>query len=299
MLGVQHIISLEQHVELLDLLPHARDKEDGDNPSLLDCAHTISTQVSNNVCLIPDPQSFNVHSYKPEKSIEHLPISPHNRMSKSAESLSCKVHNLHIEIMKQIQVSNEQCKFQADLLKYHDDVGDYFMIQIRPERCLLETDHKLQVSSAKPFKALQMIKSNNYVIKLLLNFDISSTFNMKDLSIYKIQPIHNASFDTPTSSSISLAQKEHINATLNAQVVFTKDDELQQISVHGLDDQIQTILGLSERHQNNLIIIFESIIEAALTYTRRGRVLPTPRELMGTPNQKHCLHTRMIIDDGG
>jgi hypothetical protein len=161
MRSVQHIISLEQHVELLDLLPHARDKEDRDNPSLLDCAHTISTQVSNNVCLIPHPQSFNVHSYKPEKPIDDLPISPHNRMSKSAESLPCKVHNLHIEIMKKIQVSNEQYKFRADLLKYYDDVGDYFMIQIRPERCLLETDHKLQVSSAKPFKVLQIIMSLN------------------------------------------------------------------------------------------------------------------------------------------
>jgi len=79
------------------------------------------------------------------------------------------------------------------------------MIQIRLERCPLETDHELQVSSARLFKVLQMIKSNNYVIKLLLNFDISSTFNMKDLSIYKIQHIPNASFDTPISLSISLA----------------------------------------------------------------------------------------------
>jgi len=122
---------------------------------------------------------------------------------------------------------------------------------------------------------------------------------MKDLSFYKIQPTHDAPFDTPTSLSISLAQKEHINATLNAQVVFTRDGELQQIPVYGLDDQIQTILGLSERYHNSLILIFESIIGAALTYTRRGRVLPTPGELMGTPNRKHCLHTRMIIDDGG
>jgi hypothetical protein len=130
MLGVQHIISLEQHVELLDPLPHACDEEDEDNPSLLDCVNTISTQVSNNVCHIPHPQSFSVHSYKPEESIEHLPISPHDRMSKSAESLPCRVHNLHIEIMKQIQASNAQYKFRADLLKYHDalNVGDYFMI---------------------------------------------------------------------------------------------------------------------------------------------------------------------------
>ena len=96
-----------------------------------------------------------------------------------------------------------------------------------------------------------------------------------------------------------MAQKEHINATLNAQVVFTRDDELQQILVYGLDDQIQTILGLSERHHNSLILIFESIIGAALTYTRRGRVLPTPGELMGTPNRKHWLRARIIIDDGG
>ena len=144
-----------------------------------------------------------------------------------------------------------------------------------------------------------MIKLNNYVIKLSLNFDISSTFNMKDLSIYKIQPIPDAPFDTPTSLSISLAQKEHINATLNAQVVFTRDDELQQILVYGLDDQIQTVLGLSERHHNSLILIFESIIGAALTYTRRGRVLPTPGELMGTSNRKHWLRVRIIIDDGG
>jgi len=47
MLSVQHIISLEQHVELLDPLPHARDEEDEDNPSLPNCVHTISTQVSN------------------------------------------------------------------------------------------------------------------------------------------------------------------------------------------------------------------------------------------------------------
>jgi len=130
MLGVQHIISLEKHVELFDPLPHAHDEEDEDNPSLLDCVHTISTQVSNNVCLIPRPQLFSVHSCKPDKPIEHLPISLHDRMSKLAESLPCRVHNLHIEIMKQIQASNEQYKFRVDLLKYHDafNVGDYFMI---------------------------------------------------------------------------------------------------------------------------------------------------------------------------
>ena len=111
MLDVQHIISLEQHVELSDPLPHAHDKKDEDNPGLLNCVHTMSTHISNNVCLIPHPRSFNIHSYKPKKPIEHLFISSHDKMSKSTESLPCGVHNLHVEIMKQIQASNEQYKF--------------------------------------------------------------------------------------------------------------------------------------------------------------------------------------------
>ena len=61
------------------------------------------------------------------------------------------------------------------------------MIQIRLERCLLKTSHKLQMSNAGPFKVLQMIGSNNYIIKLPLNFDISSTCDMKNLVIYKTQ----------------------------------------------------------------------------------------------------------------
>ena len=102
------------------------------------------------------------------------------------------------------------------------------MIQIRLEQWPLETSHKLQVISARPFKVLQIIESNSYVIKLPLNFDISSTFYMKDVIIYKIrQSISDDHIETIATLSLSLAQKEHTNATLDALVVFTKDYELQ------------------------------------------------------------------------
>jgi hypothetical protein len=75
---------------------------------------------------------------------------------------------------------------------------------------------------------LKMIELNNYIINLSLNFDdISSTFDMKDLVIHKTQQlIPGDLFETPTSLSLSLAKKTYLNATLNAQVVFTGDDEL-------------------------------------------------------------------------
>ena len=51
-----------------------------------------------------------------------------------------------------------------------------------------------------------MIKSNNHVIKLLLNFNISSTFDMKDFVIYKTQQsFPDDSFETFDSLSLSLA----------------------------------------------------------------------------------------------
>ena len=45
-------------------------------------------------------------------------------------SLVCRVYNLHVKIIKHIQASNEQYKFEVDLYKYHDvlNIGNYFMI---------------------------------------------------------------------------------------------------------------------------------------------------------------------------
>jgi hypothetical protein len=55
------------------------------------------------------------------------------------------------------------------------------MIQIRPECYPLETNQKLHVRSARPFKVQQQVGSNAYVIDLQLDFGISFTFNIKDL----------------------------------------------------------------------------------------------------------------------
>ena len=60
-------------------------------------------------------------------------------------------------------------------------------LHIRPKRCPLKTNHKLQVNSARSFKVLQMIESNSHVIKLPLNFDIIFTFDMKYPVKYKTQ----------------------------------------------------------------------------------------------------------------
>jgi hypothetical protein len=119
----------------------------------------------NNVCFNPHYQLYSAHSYKPRKLIDLLPMSSHYKIFDSNKSFACRFHNLHVDIIKQIKASNKQYKFWADLYKYHDilNVGDYFVIQINPERCPLKTNHKFQVSSSRSFKMLQMIESNSYI----------------------------------------------------------------------------------------------------------------------------------------
>jgi len=54
--------------------------------------------------------------------------------------------------------------------------------------------------------------------------------------MYKRQHILDNSFETRSLLSLSLAQKKHINVTLNTQIIFTSDGEVQRILVHELDD---------------------------------------------------------------
>ena len=73
-----------------------------------------------------------VHGYTPRKPLDLLPMSPHGRISKFAETFAQHIHEMHNEIRKKIQVSNSQYKIYADTHRCHAEfqVGDYVMIRI-------------------------------------------------------------------------------------------------------------------------------------------------------------------------
>ena len=72
-------------------------------------------------------------------------MSPHDRIFESAEAFARHIHDLHNEIRKKIQVSNSQYKIYTDTHRRHAEfqVGDYVMIQIRPEQFPTGTVKKL------------------------------------------------------------------------------------------------------------------------------------------------------------
>ncbi|GFZ19760.1 hypothetical protein Acr_28g0004650 [Actinidia rufa] len=125
--------------------------------------------------------------HEPRKPVDLLPMSPHTRVSESAESFARHIRELHDEIRKVINDSNFEYKFQADSRRCRAEfqVGDYVMVRIRPERYPSGTARKLCARSAGSFKVLKRIGPNAYVIDLPPESGISSTFNIEDLIAFK------------------------------------------------------------------------------------------------------------------
>ena len=102
----------------------------------------------------------------------------------------------------------------------------------------------MQARSARPFKILKRVGPNAYLLDLLPNYGISSTFNIEDLVAFKgIAVIPDTPFDEPLLDPIDIplpipaplnlpyARKEHIDAILDEKIVSTRDGGVQRFLV--------------------------------------------------------------------
>ena len=128
-----------------------------------------------------------VLGYQPNKPIDLIPLPLHNRVSESAESFAQHIKNLHQEITQRIKTSNDIYKERADSRRRFKEfsIGDHVMIKLRPERLPSGTVKKLHSRSAGPFKIIERIGPNAYVVELPPDLGISSTFNISDLIEYR------------------------------------------------------------------------------------------------------------------
>ena len=107
-------------------------------------------------------------------------------MSESIKSYAQHVKELHKEISKKIQISNEDYNHMADSHKRTREFNeeDFVMIKLRPKRFSLGIMKKLHAQGARPFKIIKKVGPNAYVLELPLDLGISSTFNISDLREY-------------------------------------------------------------------------------------------------------------------
>jgi len=118
-----------------------------------------------------------------------LSTSSHYRAFESAYAFASQkyVHKFHKEINDANKQSNVKPTLRTDSKKIFKtfNVADYVMVWIYPKWFLSKTVKILHVRNAEPFKILNKLNCNTYVINLLRNYDISCTFNVNDLVNYK------------------------------------------------------------------------------------------------------------------
>ena len=113
----------------------------------------------------------------------------HYRAFESAPAFASHkhVHKLHKDISDRNKWSNVKPTLRTDSRKKFKicNVGDYVMVRIYPKQFTSRTVKMLHVRSVEPFKILNKLNCNTYVIYLLRDYDISCTFNVNDLVDYK------------------------------------------------------------------------------------------------------------------
>ncbi|CAA2959816.1 disease resistance RPM1-like [Olea europaea subsp. europaea] len=141
-----------------NLCNHALCKETLGNWNLILPTVQIAYNNSANRSLSLNPFEV-VHSYKCRRSSDLISMFPYTSVSMLAEAFARHLHDLHIEINKQLDTSNALYKLQADLHNRHFEfnIGNYVILQAR---------------NAGPYKILKHVSSNTYVVDLLSYFAI-------------------------------------------------------------------------------------------------------------------------------
>ena len=89
--------------------------------------------------------------------IVDVSLPPHMRVYELGENFAKHIHDLHVEIMRKISLSNEKYKLVVDVHRRSKkfNVSDYVMVGIRPERIPKTFSKKLYVKSMSPYSIIR------------------------------------------------------------------------------------------------------------------------------------------------
>ena len=109
------------------------------------------------------------------------------RVFEPAEKFAKHIHDLHVEIIRNISLSNEEYKLTADVHRRSKEfnVGDYVMVHIHLERIPKKFSKKLYARAMGPYSIIRKMGSNAYLLDLPNDMDISPVFNVEDLLPYR------------------------------------------------------------------------------------------------------------------
>lgn len=129
--------------------------------------------------------------------------TPHSFSSEASERV-VQIKKLHAQIREHIVRQNERyCKQANKHRKYVEfKPGDFVWVHLRKERFSPGKYNKLKPRAAGPFQVVKRIGENAYEIDLPLEYEVSKTFNVSDLSPY------HGTHDTSDSRASLLQPRE-------------------------------------------------------------------------------------------
>ena len=188
-----------------------------------------------------------VYGFNPLCPLDLLPLPLSERVSTDGKRKAATIKKLHEQVRANIEAKTEIYKRYANQKRKEVifKEGDLVWVHLRKERFPEERKSKLMPRVDGPFQILKKINENAYQLDLQGKYDISSSFNVSDLSSFLVDdpdlwsnPFEEGGNDVPQSEDQSMEsdQNEDQNVRNNATEVQSIDQAEQTArAVYRLD----------------------------------------------------------------
>ncbi|KAL6191520.1 hypothetical protein ACLB2K_037910 [Fragaria x ananassa] len=141
-----------------------------------------------------------VYGVIPNSPLDLLPLPISNRFSGDAEDMAEHIKELHSQVKKRLEESNQKYKVEADKHRRYMEFKeeDLVWIKLCKERFPRGKYGKLSARADGPLRVLKIIGENAYQIELPRDMEVSTTFNVADLQLY-YESVSSQSFDSRAS----------------------------------------------------------------------------------------------------
>ncbi|GJS10526.1 transposon ty3-I gag-pol polyprotein [Tanacetum coccineum] len=127
-----------------------------------------------------------VYQKSPRHVVDLVKLPKVHVYSYAAAKLASDSQAVQDEVRQKLEETNQKFKAAADKHRRVNvfEFGDIVMVFLRRERFPVGKYNKLQPKKYGPYKSAHKINDNAYVVDLPKDMNISSTFNVADLSLY-------------------------------------------------------------------------------------------------------------------
>ncbi|PKI52813.1 hypothetical protein CRG98_026813 [Punica granatum] len=129
-----------------------------------------------------------VYGFNPLTPLDLTPLPIGEIVSLDGKRKAELVKKIHEKVRNHILHKNEQATTRANKGRKHVtfEPGDCVWVHFRKERFPSQRKSKLNPREDGPFQVLEKINDNAYKLDLLGEYQVSSTFNVSNLSLFDV-----------------------------------------------------------------------------------------------------------------